>query len=264
MIVSYNGSSFHGFQFQRKEVATIQGCLQETLSQIADHPVSLRCAGRTDAGVHATHQVVHFDTSVRRPVKAWVRGSNRYLPDAITVNWAGQVSPDFDARYSARARRYLYLIDNSPERSSFLVGGITHERYPLDELAMDRAGAALVGEHDFSSFRASGCQSKSPYREIHALRVYRQGSVVVIDVTANAFLHHMVRNIAGVLIKIGTGRAPVDWAGNVLAQRDRGSAWVTAAPDGLYLVDVIYPDQFRLPTGPDLPHLFDYLATGGT
>lgn len=260
LIVSYDGSSLHGYQYQSEDLPTVQGCLETALAQVADHKVSLTCAGRTDAGVHATHQVVHFDTTSKRPVRAWIRGANRYLPDAIKVNSAQEVSSDFHARFSATARRYLYLIDNSPVRSSFLVHGLTHEPQPLDVESMHEAAGSLIGEHDFTSFRAALCQSNTPYRNIHRLTVRRLGRVVLIDVTANAFLYHMVRNIAGALIHIGLGRGSIDWVGELLVARDRRLAPKTAPADGLYLVDVSYPESFSIPAGPDLPHLFSYLA----
>ncbi|HKI74878.1 MAG TPA: tRNA pseudouridine(38-40) synthase TruA [Pseudomonadales bacterium] len=256
LTVSYNGTDFHGFQYQRQSIPTIQGHLETALTRVADHEIKLVCAGRTDTGVHATHQVVHFDTTANRDAKAWIMGGNSHLPDTINIAWAGRVNDDFDARFAATARRYFYVIYNHPVRSALMASLLTKERRPLDEAVMDAAGQALVGEHDFSSFRASGCQSPTPVRDIHRLSVYRIRDLVVIDITANAFLHHMVRNIAGVLMDIGRGDAREAWAAEVLARRDRRCAGLTAPPHGLYLVDVSYPDHFGIPAGPELPHLY--------
>lgn len=261
LIVAYNGGLWHGFQSQRAAIPTIQGELESALSRVADQPLKIVCAGRTDTGVHATHQVVHFDTSAERPHRAWIFGANSHLPDSIGVTWAGDVAADFSARFSATARRYLYLIYNSQVRSALLHAELTRERRPLDEGRMCSAGQVLVGEHDFTSFRSSECQSPTPYRNVHRLDVFRRGDLVVIDITANAFLHHMVRNIAGVLIDIGAGVAAPQWAAQVLAARDRRRAGVTAPPNGLYLVDVSYPEQCGIPRGPDLPHLYSAVAS---
>lgn len=261
LIVSYDGARFHGFQYQNDDLPTVQLALESSLSRVADHPVKTICAGRTDTGVHATHQVVHFDSDADRDNSAWILGTNRYLPDSIAVQWAAVVDDDFDARFSARARRYLYLIFNARVRSPLLTQALTRESRRLDETAMHQAGQALVGEHDFTSFRAAECQARTPIRAIAALDVYRRGDVVAVDVTANAFLHHMVRNIVGVLLDIGAGAKPPTWAADVLAARDRTQAGVTAAASGLYLVDVSYPESFGIPAGPDLPHLFSLMAT---
>ena len=239
----------------------MQGWLEKALSNVADHQVQLVCAGRTDTGVHATHQVVHFDTTAERPPKAWVFGTNTHLPSTIGVTWAGDVPADFSARFSAVARRYFYIIYNSPVRSPLLFTELTRDRRPLDVDRMDAAGKLLLGEHDFSSFRSSECQSRTPVRTVLRLDVFRRGDLVVIDVTANAFLHHMVRNIAGVLMDVGAGVAEPDWAGEVLAARDRREASVTAPPNGLYLVDVDYPGAYGIPRGPDLPHLYSGLSS---
>lgn len=261
LTVCYNGASFHGFQYQSESIPTVQACLESALARVADHDVKLVCAGRTDTGVHATHQVVHFDTTVERPTKAWVMGGNTHLPPSISIGWAGAVDPAFNARFSATQRRYLYLIHNAPVRSALLYQELTRERCPLDEVPMDAAGKLLLGEHDFSSFRSSECQSPTPIRTVHRLDVYRKGDLVVVDITANAFLHHMVRNIVGVLLEIGRGDAGPAWASEVLALRDRRRAGITAPPNGLYLVDVAYPERFGVPAGPDLPHLYSMLTS---
>lgn len=261
LVIAYRGSGYHGFQYQDEDLPTIQRELERALSRVADHPVQTTCAGRTDRGVHATHQVVHFSSSATRPDRAWIRGTNRYLPDDIAVTWAGVMPSDFSARFSARWRRYLYVIDNRMVRSPLLLGGLTHEWRELDEIRMAAAAQALVGEHDFTSFRAASCSARTPVRDVHSIDVRRNGTLVTIDITANAFLHHMVRNIAATLIDIGAGKHPVSWAEALLARRDRSVGAATAPPDGLYLVDVGYPRELPVPRGPDLPHLFSMLAT---
>lgn len=199
--------------------------------------------------MHGTHQVIHFDSPHARPEKAWVMGGNSHLPSSVRILWAKPVSSDFHARFSATARRYRYVIDNSRVPSAILSKGITHQRYPLDADAMHRAGQALLGEQDFSSFRGAGCQSNTPCRNVHHLRVVRRDHLVVIDIAANAFLLHMVRNIAGSLMEVGMGRQSEGWIAELLAAKDRRLAAATASPAGLYLIDVTYPDF------PDLPRL---------
>jgi tRNA pseudouridine38-40 synthase len=225
----------------------VQSCLEQALTKVANHPVSLICAGRTDAGVHGIGQVVHFDTTAVRSERAWVLGGNANLPLDLSLSWARAVADDFHARFSALARRYRYLIFNQPHRSA-----LWHQRAswcyrPLDAERMHAAGQALVGEHDFSSFRAAECQARHPIRHILELTVRRQGDGVVLEVEANAFLHHMVRNIAGVLLAIGAGDRPVEWAREVLERRDRTQGGVTAPAEGLYLLAVRYPERFGLP-----------------
>ena len=224
------------------------------VAKVADHPVTLHCAGRTDTGVHATKQVVHFDHQHPRPVKAWVMGVNAHLEDDIAVEWAGSVSSDFDARRTATARRYLYLIHNHPVRSSLMSGFLTFERRHLDASRMHQAAQALLGENDFSSFRAANCQSSSPVRFVSSVSVTRHDDVVAMEIQANAFLHHMVRNIAGALMDVGAGDRPGSWIRELMALQDRNLAGVTAAPNGLYLVDVVYPEAAGIPRDPRLPH----------
>jgi len=248
MALEYQGGAYRGWQSQDKpKVATIQDALESALSSVAASPVTVICAGRTDAGVHASHQVVHFDAPVGRSVKAWHAGCNALLPTDIAVRWVRPVAGDFHARFSATARRYRYVILNQLRRSAHLVGGVTHIDVPLDEALMHREAQVLVGEQDFSAFRAASCQSHSPMRNIHYVNVNRHGRYVVIDIQGNAFLHHMVRNIAGVLVAVGSGAQPVGWTAEVLASRDRSQGGVTAKPHGLYLVDVNYPSEFDLP-----------------
>lgn len=225
------------------------------VTRVADQKVTLYCAGRTDTGVHATKQVVHFDHDNPRPEKAWVLGVNAHLPDTVSVEWAGQVSNEFDARRTATARRYLYLIRNHRVRSSLMSDFLTHERRPLDASIMHRAAQALLGENDFSSFRAANCQSQSPMRHVSEVVVERFDDLVAIQIQANAFLHHMVRNIAGVLMDVGAGDQSEAWVAELLALKDRTRAGVTAAPNGLYLIDVLYPPTAGIPADPRLPHL---------
>jgi tRNA pseudouridine38-40 synthase len=245
--VEYFGHRFKGWQKQPSAQPSIQEELEKALSKIANQPIEVVCAGRTDAGVHATHQVVHFDSPVVRNDNSWTRGVNSQLPDEIGVRWVRRVSNEFHARFSATARRYRYVIDNSSVMPVINRYGVTWHYPPLDADAMERAGQYLLGENDFTSFRAKECQSHTPMRNIHHIKVKRVGSLVVIDVKANAFLHHMIRNIAGVLCEVGDGRKSEQWVVDVLAARDRSQASVTAPPHGLYFVDVDYDAQFGLP-----------------
>ena len=242
--VEYNGSQFHGWQRQTKPaVPTIQQCLEQALSSVADHPVSLTCAGRTDAGVHAVGQLAHFDVSVSRELKAWVKGANSLLPASIRVLWAQHVDQQFHARFSAQSRRYQYWIHNSAERSGIFAGLVTHYPQPLDHQLMHDAAQSLLGEQDFTSFRALACESPTAMRNVYAVKVFRQRERVCIDIEANAFLLHMVRNISGSLMEIGAKRQPVSWLKTLLAAKDRSLAAATARPDGLYLMAVSYPTE---------------------
>ncbi|AOY90163.1 tRNA pseudouridine(38-40) synthase TruA [Marinobacter salinus] len=243
----YDGQDFHGWQFQKSGVRSVQGELARAVGKVANHPVDLVCAGRTDAGVHASYQVVHFETPSVRNLRSWVMGINTALPGDIAVHWAGNGSGDFHARFSAVYRRYRYIIHNSAVRPGIQRGQLSWTFRPLDADRMDRAAQALVGEHDFSSFRAAGCQSRTPVRFLEQISVTRRGEFVVIDVQANAFLHHMVRNIAGALLAVGAGQQPVEWIHEILESRDRTVAGVTAPPHGLYLVDVGYPAEYGIP-----------------
>lgn len=251
--VEYKGSRYNGWQRQTN-VKSVQEALEKALSEVADAPVAVVCAGRTDASVHASGQVVHFDTRVDRPIRAWVMGTNANLPHDISVAWAQKVPGHFHARFKANARRYRYVIYNDPVRPAHMGEEVTWNYRPLDVERMAQAAAHLVGEHDFSAFRAGQCQAKSPIKRVHHLRVTRHGSMIVIDVRANAFLHHMVRNIAGVLMAIGVGERPVEWAREVLESRKRKDGGITAHPYGLYLVQVEYPEEFDLPTRYIGPH----------
>lgn len=243
--VEYDGSTFSGWQRQ-ESVPSVQERLETALSRVADHPIQVCCAGRTDAGVHAVTQVVHFETTAQRLPKAWVWGTNTHLPRAVRVLWATEISADFDARRSALSRTYHYFIYNSPIRPALLSPQVTWCYRPLVAEDMHKAAQTWLGEHDFSSFRAAECQSRSPVRRVMNIAVQRQGAVVRFSVTANAFLHHMVRNMAGVLMDIGAGRQDIEWAERVLKARARIKAGITAAPNGLYLVSVAYPSKFGL------------------
>ncbi|TWI53088.1 tRNA pseudouridine38-40 synthase [Pseudomonas duriflava] len=245
--IEYMGARYRGWQRQQEGVASVQETLEKALSRVAAHPVTVACAGRTDAGVHACGQVVHFDTSVDRPLKAWVLGANANLPKDISVTWAKPMPAAFNARFSAIARRYRYVIYNDPIRPAHLAEEVTWNHRPLNVELMRRAASKLVGTHDFTSFRAQQCQAKSPIKTVHHIEVQPFGRLIILDIRANAFLHHMVRNIAGVLMTIGAGERPVEWVLEILAARDRKAGGVTAHPYGLYLVKVEYPEEFDVP-----------------
>lgn len=243
----YDGRAFHGWQYQKSGVRSVQGELARAVARVADHPVELVCAGRTDAGVHASYQVAHFETSSLRNRRSWVMGINTALPADIAVHWAGNGPGDFHARFSATYRRYRYVIYNHPVRPGILNGQVSWTFRPLNAARMHEAAQFLTGEHDFSSFRAAGCQSRSPVRFLEAISVTRKRDFVVIDIQANAFLHHMVRNVAGALMAVGSGNQQPQWIREILANRDRRLAGVTAPPQGLYLVDVGYPESSGIP-----------------
>ncbi|RDV24292.1 tRNA pseudouridine(38-40) synthase TruA [Alteromonas aestuariivivens] len=247
--IEYDGAAHYGWQRQR-EVPSVQEHLEKALSTVANTPIEVQCAGRTDAGVHATGQVVHFDCPNPRPQRAWTLGVNANLPDSIAVTWCKEVSDDFHARFSATHRRYRYVILNARMRPAILHNGITHVHRQLDAERMHEAAQALLGEQDFTSFRAALCQSKTPFRNVTHVSVYRQGHCVVVDIRANAFLHHMVRNITGSLIEVGCGAQPVEWMEQLLAAKNRSLAAATAKPNGLYLVNVTYPSDFDIPSQP--------------
>jgi tRNA pseudouridine38-40 synthase len=245
--VEYDGSQYHGWQAQTN-LRTVQFHLQEALAKVANHEIEVVCAGRTDTGVHANHQIVHFDTHSQRSLRAWVHGSNSFLPKDVCVKHAYHVNNDFHARYAATARRYRYVIYNSSIRPALLRSHVSWQYRHLEHSLMHQAAQCLVGEHDFTSFRSVECQSNTPMRDIKLLKVFRHGHYVVIDIVANAFLHHMVRNIAGVLIAVGSGRQPVDYVKQVLLAKDRRLGAETASPYGLYLVGVNYPEHFGIPS----------------
>jgi tRNA pseudouridine38-40 synthase len=244
--IEYDGSRFCGWQFQENG-RSVQGAVEAAISSVADHDVRVTCAGRTDAGAHAIGQVGHFDTLSERPGRAWTMGVNSCLPADIAVSWASGVSDDFHARFSAVARSYRYVILNQALRSPLLAERAWWYHRPLDADVMQTAAELLVGEHDFSAFRAAECQAHSPVREVLAVRISRDGPLVAVDITANAFLHHMVRNITGTLVHIGRGEAPPSWMAEVLEGRDRGGAGMMAPAQGLYFLHVDYRPAFVFP-----------------
>lgn len=244
--LEYDGSRFLGWQIQAQE-PTVQACVEQALSTVANHPVSITASGRTDAGVHAIEQVFHFDTESERAERSWILGMNSNLPAGISGLWVRPVSEDFHARFNAISRRYRYVILNRQVRPAIDAGRVTWCREPLDASAMNTAAQALVGEHDFTSFRASACQARHPVREVREVSVRRHGQLVMIDITANAFLYHMVRNIAGSLMAVGKGEHPAAWMAEVLQARDRDVAEVTAPADGLYFHKTRYPADYGLP-----------------
>lgn len=246
--VEYAGDAFEGWQTQRHG-RTVQDTLELALGRIAQSSIQLVCAGRTDTGVHATAQVAHFDTLAHRPLEAWVRGVNSHLPASIGVQWAVEVDEGFHARFSAISRRYRYVLLNRRVRPGLLAGRVGWIHGELDAELMQAAARCLVGEHDFTSFRAAECQAKSPVRSIHSIEVGRQGDLVIFDFHANAFLHHMIRNLVGALVYVGKRRKPVEWMAELLGARDRKIAAPTFAPDGLYLCGVEYPCGWPLPDG---------------
>jgi tRNA pseudouridine38-40 synthase len=249
--LEYDGADFSGWQSQTG-LTTVQSCVERALGSVLDHPVAVIAAGRTDAGVHAREQVVHFDTAADRSERALVLGANSHLPASIALRWARAVPDHFHARYGALARTYRYCILNRAARSALTRGRVAFVHHPLAIQPMCEAAALLIGTHDFSAFRAAECQARSPVRVLTQLRVQRAGDFVLLEVTANAFLHHMVRNIAGLLIHVGRGDAPPALAQQVLQGRDRRVAPATAAAAGLYFWRVHYPSVFGLPDDSDI------------
>jgi tRNA pseudouridine38-40 synthase len=244
--IEYDGSAFLGWQVQRQE-PTIQGCVEAALSQVADHPVHVTCCGRTDTGVHALCQVAHFDSTAQRSERSWILGANSHLPPAISILWLRTVGENFHARFSAFSRSYRYRILNRWVRPALDAKRVSWCRKPLDAEMMHLAAQALRGEHDFSAFRAASCQARHALREIHDISVTRIGNEIRIEVTANGFLYHMVRNIAGSLMSIGHEEMPINWMQALLLGRDRMLAAPTAAAEGLYFVGARYPEQYQLP-----------------
>jgi tRNA pseudouridine38-40 synthase len=244
--IEYDGTGYVGWQRQKSGVG-VQAVVEKALSQIADEEVAVVCAGRTDTGVHATGQVVHFDTAAARSERSWLLGANSKLPDDVNVAWAVSVSDEFHARFSAVRRSYHYQILNRRYRSALSRNRAWWVYEPLEAGAMQEAANCLVGRHDFSAFRAAGCQASTPVRELAELSVERRGDRIVITVRANAFLQHMVRNITGTLVAIGRGDRDPDWARSVLEGRDRTKGGIAAPPHGLTLTGVEYPGEFGLP-----------------
>lgn len=254
--VEYAGCGYSGWQrLPGRSERTVQGELESALSYVANEPIVLTCAGRTDAGVHATGQVVHFDTLAVRPPKSWVMGGNSQLPADIRIRWAQTVMPQFHARFSAVARTYRYLIANTASQPAVAAGLCLWVREPLDVPAMQQAASYCLGEHDFSSVRGSSCQARSPVRTLHHLTISRCNDWLVVEVKGNAFLHHMVRNLIGLLLPVGRGQKAPEWVRDVLALRNRGQGGKTEAPGALYLVKVDYDRDYGLPAMPKGPFM---------
>jgi len=251
-IVNYDGARFCGFQKQ-KHSPSVQEALESALSYVANETVVVSCAGRTDTGVHASHQVIHFDSVAQRDGRNWVMGANAKLPDSVALVWADSVGEDFHARFSAAARTYRYVIASQQTRPATLAGGLTWVKYSLDVPAMNNACQHLLGEQDFTAFRGAGCQSLSPFRNVERARVYESGQLIVFEVTANAFVLHMVRNIVGSLLEVGLQRQKPGWIQQLLAWGDRCKSAATAPAFGLYLVGVRYPGEHKIPNLPSGP-----------
>jgi tRNA pseudouridine38-40 synthase len=253
--LEYDGNAFHGWQTQPGG-STVQDALELALAAIAGEPVATTCAGRTDTGVHATSQVVHFDAPVQRPESAWVRGVNAHLPEGVAVHWAQPVAADFHARFSARGRRYRYLLLNRPVRPGLAAGRVGWFHLPLDVERMQAGADLLLGTHDFTTFRAAECQAKTPVKELRQARVRRLGDMIVFDFEATAFLHHMIRNLVGSLVYIGKGKHEPGWITELLEARDRRLAAPTFSPSGLYLAGVTYEPHWGLPETTVLPQVW--------
>lgn len=244
--IEYDGSGFHGWQCQPFG-CTIQDEIEAAVSVIAGNKTSISAAGRTDKGVHALHQVAHFDVDVERPLQAWVRGVNSHLPQGIVVLWAKPVQDEFHARFSAISRRYRYLLLNRPVRPGVMSSKVGWCHQHLDIDSMNEGASHLIGEHDFSAFRAAECQANSPVRDLREIRIERHGDLIIFDISANAFLHHMVRNIVGSLVFVGKGKYGSAWISELLKAKDRSQAAPTFSPCGLYLAEVAYDAQWALP-----------------
>lgn len=255
--VEYDGSAFRGWQSQACG-GTVQDALESALAAIADEKIGTMCAGRTDAGVHASWQVAHFDTRAVRPLTAWVRGVNRFLPDTVAVRWAREMPEDFHSRFSAHGRRYRYLLLNRPQRMGLWHGRCGWFHVPLQLEPMQQAVASLLGQHDFSAFRAAQCQAKSPVKTMWQAEVNQHGNLFVFDFAASAFLHHMVRNLVGALVHIGKGAESPEWMAHLLQCSDRSQAAPTFPPDGLYFRGPMYDPRWQLPE-PDDQFLGDFL-----
>ncbi|MDL2337159.1 MAG: tRNA pseudouridine(38-40) synthase TruA [Pseudomonadota bacterium] len=247
--ISYRGAAYCGWQRQPNQ-KSVQDSVEKALSRFADVAVTVTCAGRTDTGVHAINQVVHVDPAVEREESSWVRGTNRYLPADVAIQWCQPVDDRFHARFSAIGRRYTYLLLESPVRPAVEAGMAGWTFRALNGDAMRLAAQVLLGEHDFSAFRSSQCQAASPIKQLRSIEISRRGAYWRIDFDASAFLHHMVRNILGCLIAVGTGKCPVSWLSEVLASRNRALAAPTFSPDGLYFVGPYYDSSYAIPMRP--------------
>jgi tRNA pseudouridine38-40 synthase len=245
--IEYDGTDFMGWQRQGHAGRTVQACIEEALGKVADRPVDVTCAGRTDAGVHAAGQVIHFDSDARRNLRGWLLGVNSNLPPDVAARWIQEASPEFHARFRAIARHYRYTVLNRTTRPALARTQLTWVHQPLDAERMQAAARHLIGKHDFSAFRSVECQALHPVRTVQRLDVQRQGELVLIDAVADGFLHHMVRNIVGVLLAVGEGKRDADWSLQVLEGRDRSLGGVTAPASGLCFAAVRYPDEFHIP-----------------
>lgn len=255
--VSYRGSAYRGWQIQKNGLMTVQGCLEEAIEKFTEHAYRTACAGRTDAGVHALNQVVHFDPSVSRDIFSWVRGLNAFLPSDIAVRWAREVDAKFDARNAAIGRRYRYILFESPTRPSIENGLVGWTFKPINVDCMRESAAMLLGEHDFSAFRSSQCQAKSPIKILREINISKKGNYLFFDFEASAFLHHMVRNIMGSLLMVGSGVKPTHWMQDILLAQDRKLAAPTFSPDGLYFIGPRYEPSWGLPeTGSEFQDLW--------
>jgi len=255
--IEYNGSDFSGWQRQKDDVRTVQECLENALSKVANESISVITAGRTDAGVHATHQIIHFDTNVHRTELSWCRGTNRFMDRDVRIHWVCMVNEESHARFGALNRTYRYVIRNSSVTSALFCNLATHESRDLDVNSMALAANRLIGEHDFSSFRAAACQAHSPVRIVQSVSISKNREWVWLDIKANAFLQHMVRNIAGALIEVGYGKHDPLWFNELLDVQDRTKGGVTAPPNGLYLVGVEYPEEISVPSSMKLVSFWD-------
>ena len=259
--LEYDGSAFCGWQTQ-PQACGVQDALDRVLAEVAGDRIVTACAGRTDAGVHALAQVVHFDTAAQRPLSAWTRGANALLPEGVSVNWAMQVAQDFHARFSATGRRYVYWLLNRPQRPGLLHKRVGWFHQTLDIDAMRQAVPCMIGEHDFSAFRAAECQARTPVKALRELRISQRGEMIRFEFAADAFLQHMVRNIVGSLVYIGAGRQSSEWLDELLQSRDRTRAAPTFSPAGLYLAAVDYDAVWALPPQPDVEAIEDAMLAG--
>lgn len=248
--IEFCGSHYRGWQTQQAGVPSIQQTIEQALSKVANHPVELHGAGRTDAGVHATNMVAHFDTTSIRPERGWIMGVNSLLPKDIVIHWIQQMDMEFHARFKACARRYRYIIYNAPYRPALLAGQVTHIYQSLNIPKMIQAAQKFVGTHNFESFRAAACQSNQPVRHVSHCQFIQHGAFLVLDIQADGFLHHMVRNIVGCLLEIGQGFYDIDDIDTIFAAQNRTAAGITAPADGLYFIHAYYPKQFKLPSSP--------------
>lgn len=257
--VEYDGTAFCGWQSQ-PQACGVQDALERALSEVSGHPVITACAGRTDAGVHALGQVAHFDTAARRPLSAWIRGTNALLPASMSVNWAREMPEQFHARFSATGRRYVYWLLNRPQRPGLLHDRVGWFHQDLDVDAMRRAAELIIGKHDYSAFRAAECQAKTPWKELRELNIAQRGDMLRFEFAADAFLQHMVRNIVGSLVYVGAGRQPFQWLHELLQTRDRTRAAPPFSPAGLYLASVEYDTVWALPPSPDVRAVEDTMV----